>query len=374
MAGEAKTIQFNVSDGTLMIGKPGEAYNLTPETHSVGLIKQLTCTSTKNRIELTQGLQQLVVDSQVTGNDVSVTADVYEYTAKNLAYAAGLDGSEYKTGKTYFLKEAVNGDGDTTNKITIMSDSDPSSNFAEGQHLLIQAKFSGADDRVALGVVKQTSYTAPAGGSKATGTITVAAVPAASDQIRIGNKALLAGTDFVIGEDETATAANIAKCVVEGVDLKASGAVVTVTAAEIGTEGNAITLSTNASEKFTLSGVSLSGGTDGTKGFFEITLVDPLAEGMSFVAGDSVITVSFIKVASNDETPYVSVKMVFVLPNEKEPTVLISQKARVTNGFTLASTTDNYASMPFEITPYMLLPSDNGYDRQKKCRLELYKK
>ena len=145
-------------------------------------------------------------------------------------------------------------------------------------------------------------------------------------------------------------------------------------AAEIGTEGNAITLSTNASEKFTLSGVALSGGTDGTKGFFEITLVDPLAEGMSFVAGDSVITVSFIKVASNDETPYVSVKMVFILPNEKEPTVLISQKARVTNGFTLASTTDSYASMPFEITPYMLLPSDNGYDRQKKCRLELYKK
>ena len=156
--------------------------------------------------------------------------------------------------------------------------------------------------------------------------------------------------------------------------MTASGAVVTVTAAEIGTEGNAITLSTNASEKFTLSGVSLSGGTDGTKGFFEITLVDPLAEGMSFVAGDSVITVSFIKVASNDETPYVSVKMVFVLPNEKEPTVLISQKARVTNGFTFASTTDSYASMPFEITPYMLLPSDNGYDRQKKCRLELYKK
>lgn len=101
MAGEAKTTQFNVSDGTLMIGPVGEAYNLTPEKHSVGLIKQMTCTSTKNRIELTQGLQQLVVDSQVTGNDVSVTADVYEYTAANLAYAAGLDGSKYQPGKTF---------------------------------------------------------------------------------------------------------------------------------------------------------------------------------------------------------------------------------------------------------------------------------
>lgn len=374
MAGEAKTIQFNVSDGTLMIGPQGEGYNLTPEKHSVGLIKQLSCSSTKNRIELTQGLQQLVVDSQVTGNDVSVTADVYEYTAKNLAYAAGLDGANYQPGKTYYLKEAVNGDGDSTDKVTIFSDADPSAYFAEGQHLLVQAKYSGADDRVALGVVKSTQYTAPAGGAKATGTITVVAQPSATDQVRIGNKALLAGTDFAIGTDESETAANIAKCEVEGVTLVANEAVVTITANEIGTEGNSVTLTTNASDKFTLSGVALSGGQDGTKGYFEITLNDPLAEGMSFVAGDSVITVSFIKVASNDETPYVSVKMVFVLPNEKEPTVLVSQKARVTNGFTLASTTDNYASMPFEITPYMLLPSDNGYDRQKKCRLELYKK
>lgn len=374
MAGEAKTTQFNVSDGTLMIGPVGEAYNLTPEKHSVGLIKQMTCTSTKNRIELTQGLQQLVVDSQVTGNDVSVTADVYEYTAANLAYAAGLDGSKYQPGKTFILKEAVNGDGDSTNRITVYSDNDVSSQFAEGQHLLIQAKYSGADDRVAVGVVSSTQYTAPSGGAKASGTITVAALPEAADQIRIGTKALIAGTDFIIGADEIETAANIANCEVEGVTLEASEAVVTITAYEIGTEGNAVTLTTSASDKFTLSGVSLTGGLDGTKGFLEVTLKEPLAQGMSFVAGDSVITVSFIKVASNDETPYVSVKMVFVLPNEKEPTVLISQKARVTNGFTLAATTDNYASMPFEITPYMLLPNDNGYDAQRKCRLELFKK
>lgn len=374
MAGEAKTTQFNVSDGTLMLGPVGEAYNLTPEKHSVGLIKQMTCTSTKNRIELTQGLQQLVVDSQVTGNDVSVTADVYEYTAANLAYAAGLDGSKYQPGKTYTLKEAVNGNGDTSNHITIYSDNDVSSQFAEGQHLLIQAKYSGADDRVAVGVVSSTQYTAPSGGAKAEGTITVTGLPEAADQIRIGNKALIAGTDFAIGSDEIETAENIANCEVEGVILTASEGVVTITAYEIGTEGNAVTLTTSAPEKFSLSGVSLTGGLDGMKGFLEITLKDALAEGMSFVAGDSVITVSFIKVASNEETPYVSVKMVFVLPNAKEPTVLVSQKARVTNGFTLAATTDNYASMPFEITPYMLLPNDNGYDPQRKCRLELFKK
>lgn len=375
MAGEAKTNQFNLSDATVMIGEQGKGTTLTPEQHSIGLAKNVVLSTTKQRVELTQGLLNEVVDSQVTGNDVSISFDVYEYTAKNLAYAAGVDGAKMVSGNTYLLKDGVNGDGDTVDSVDIVTDTDVSGNFRAGQNVMIQAKASGANDRVALCVVEESAYTAPTGGEFATGTITLAQQPSAGDVIRIAGVALTAGTDFLIGDDVNGTATNLAGVTkITAVTLSASDAVVTVTAAEQGLVGNAITLSTPDPDTFTLSGATLSGGVEGTHGILKITFKNPLPEGMSFIAGDSVITANFIPAASNEETPYKSLKLVFVLPNNKEPVVAVIEKCRITNGFQIASGSQDYNSMPFEVTPYALLPEDEGYDRTNTSRIRMYRR
>ena len=95
---------------------------------------------------------------------------------------------------------------------------------------------------------------------------------------------------------------------------------------------------------------------------------------MSFIAGDSVITANFIPAASNEETPYKSLKLVFVLPNNKEPVVAVIEKCRITNGFQIASGSQDYNSMPFEVTPYALLPEDEGYDRTNTSRIRMYRR
>lgn len=374
MAGEAKTRQFNLSTGTLMLGPQGEGEDLTPELHSVGLVKDITLNITKTRIELTQGITNEVVDSQVTGNEVNFTANLYEYTSKNLAYAAGIDGSKMKQGKSYPLKDQVVGDGSSTSEISIVSDLDVSSDFQEGQQVMIQATRSGKEDLVYLGRVESSSYTETSGGNFATGTITVATQPEPGDQVRIGTKALVVGTDFQLGVSEDETAANIAKCQIEGIVLSADAAVVTVKSASIGTAGNAITLTTDSPDAFTLSGGTLSGGEDGVSGHLSITLDKPLPVGMSFVVGDVVSNVNFIPAASNEETPYLSAKVVAVLPNGQEPVVIVCQKCRVVNGFNFSTITTDYGSLPFEIVPYALLPEDKGYDRERKSRIYVYKK
>lgn len=374
MAGEAKTTQFNISDATVMIGPAGKGFTLTPEEHSIGLVKDVTVTNTKERVELGQGLTNDIVDSQIIGNTTSVTMSVYEYTAKNIAYAAGVSGSEIETGTEYKLKEAVTG-GEGSDTVSIVSDTDVSSSFPAGKFIVLQAKYSGASDRVCISKVASSVYTAPEAGSSASGTILVATQPEAGDVLRIGTNGLVAGTDFQIGADEAGTAANIAALSLEGLVLTAEEETITVTASAQGTAGNAITLYTDNTAAFTLSGATLTGGTEPTShGYLTITLDASVPSGFSFVAGDSVTTVTLINVASNEETPYVSVKIVQILPNGKDPVVIIINKARITNGFSLAATSTDYASMPWEITPYSLLPSDEGYDSKNKGRILVFKK
>lgn len=375
MAGEAQTTQFNVSSATLMLGEMGHGLDLTPELNSLGLVKDVSVSVTKERIELGQGITNDTVDSQVTGNTVSVSANVYEYTAKNLAYAAGIDGREMKQGKAYKLAAALNA-GDTT--ATITSDTDISGQFLAGQDILIQAKNSGADDHVALLRVASSAYTAPSGGAKASGSITLSEGLAAAEQVNVGAKAFIAGTTFQLGADLAETASNLAAAINAadaGVVASAAAAVVSLEAEMVGTEGNAITLHKDG-EHIAISGEHLTGGADGTAhGSLEIMFNRELPDGFSFEADDVLMSVNFIPVASNEETPYLSAKIVMVLPNEKDPVAMVMQKVRVSNGFAISSTQNDYGSMPFEIMPYMPLPSDGvAYDRKRKARILLFKK
>lgn len=93
MAGEALTDKFMLGTATLMIGAQEDLFNLGV-AQSLGLMKNVALSTTPGFTELTQGVKNNLVASIQTSNDMTVDAEMYEYTAKNLTYAVSLDGSE----------------------------------------------------------------------------------------------------------------------------------------------------------------------------------------------------------------------------------------------------------------------------------------
>lgn len=91
MAGNAKTEAFLLSTATVMIGPKEKLRQLTPEEHSIGLVKNFQFSAEPEQVELTQGIQNDVVASVKTADAMRCSMEVYEYTGRNLAYAAGLD-------------------------------------------------------------------------------------------------------------------------------------------------------------------------------------------------------------------------------------------------------------------------------------------
>ena len=92
MAGEALTTQFMLATATLMLGPQASAFDLQPDVHGLGLVKNIKIKSNPTYKDLTQGIQNKVVYSVKMGSTTAINAEVYEYTSRNLAYALGLDG------------------------------------------------------------------------------------------------------------------------------------------------------------------------------------------------------------------------------------------------------------------------------------------
>jgi hypothetical protein len=135
-----------------------------------------------------------------------------------------------------------------------------------------------------LGKVNEGTPAASTGKTYATGSITVAALPANNDTVTIGGTAVTfltppgnwndeppAGNNVFIGTTLAQTAQNLATFLQGSTDANLvkfgyslSGDVITLTAKAIGSGGNALTLATSDSSAFTLSGSTLSGGTANT--------------------------------------------------------------------------------------------------------------
>lgn len=84
-----------------------------------------------------------------------------------------------------------------------------------------------------------------------------------------------------------------------------------------------------------------------------------------FGIGDLVKKVNRVDVGSKDEQPFLGAKVVGILPESNEPVTLIFPKLRITRGFNMAFTSDNYSNMPFEFTPFELVSSDTMYNEFK---------
>ena len=93
MAGEAVSNAFLLQSASLLLGPKDDLFLLNDAAHSVGLVKNIQITNEPSYTELTQGVKNNIVDSVMTKNTSRATMEVYEYTAKNLMYSLGLDGS-----------------------------------------------------------------------------------------------------------------------------------------------------------------------------------------------------------------------------------------------------------------------------------------
>ncbi len=77
--------------------------------------------------------------------------------------------------------------------------------------------------------------------------------------------------------------------------------------------------------------------------------------------GAKIQRVNRLDVGSPAEQPFLSAKIVGVLPEKQEPVTLLIPKLRVMKGFSVAFTSQNFGNMPFEFQPYDLVPTDQFY-------------
>ena len=117
--GAAQTDKFLIGSATIMLGPLGTLKTLS-EDNSIGLVKDVAMEFTPQFTDLQQGVQNSVVYSVRTGQETRITGASYEFTDRNIAYAAGLNGDviEAVTGTPYTAISATSGATDETTVIT----------------------------------------------------------------------------------------------------------------------------------------------------------------------------------------------------------------------------------------------------------------
>lgn len=153
MPGTAKTSSFLLSTATVMIGPLADLHNLNPAAHSVGLAKNFQMTFDPQYTELTQGITNTVVMSVRTSEAIRASFEVYEYTLRNIGYAAGLDASgiSFNSTSTIQLTSTVTAAAATT--VTVASD--VSAMYPVGTYFFLQ---DGTDDKVHIAKVSAVAF------------------------------------------------------------------------------------------------------------------------------------------------------------------------------------------------------------------------
>ncbi len=154
MAGAPQTSEFMLSTATIMIGPMADLFKLNTAEHSVGGVKNVHFTGNFEYNELKFGVQQSLAASEKSNIEALVSAEVYEFTGKNLAYALGLTGTEVVTSVAPLaLKTAIVGDdGTPITTVVATAASDLSANYSTGDWIMIQER-SGDYDVVHVGKI-----------------------------------------------------------------------------------------------------------------------------------------------------------------------------------------------------------------------------
>jgi hypothetical protein len=155
MAGEAKTQKFALGTATVMLGPQADLFNLNPDEHSIGLVKNFTISGAPAYTDLTQGVKNTIVYSVMTGNPVTATMEVYEHTPKTFAYSLGLDGS---TISATAVSTTTNTDVPANVAGTKLLPVASPTGFVAGDWIMAQA--IGSTDNLLIASVKEIDATA----------------------------------------------------------------------------------------------------------------------------------------------------------------------------------------------------------------------
>lgn len=262
MAGLAKTDKFLISDATIMVGPMANLKTLNPAEHSIGLTKNLAVSIETTKTELTQGLQNDPVMSLVTGSTIQCTAEVYEFTSKNLSYGLGLDGASIVTQTVMdVLSDPV-----IAADVSVNIVGDKTADYTVGKWIFIQ---EGQDDYIHIGKISASVF--------ATGETTI-----------------------------------------------------TFTGFPVPT------------------GMAFS-STAGRVGLINKIDADPTLGNKNF-----------------------AVKVTGVMPGDKKPITLFMPKVKITKGFSLSFTSQNFSNLPFEFSPYVPVPTDPGYSLDFNQKMHIF--
>lgn len=375
-AGSAKTEMFNLGAATVMIGPKEKVLDLTPEEHSIGLVKNFTFTSSAQNLELTQGVRNTVVYSVRTGSDNSISMEVYEYTAKNLAYALGLEGYELVEGATMSLSSAITSAMSTTSITAIAPAGATQDDVVVGDYVTIQGNKSLKEDLVFIGKVASVTFSEETAPEVATdGTIgqLIKAFNAQREGLlttNLGKLVINCGSNERISMSAAfATAFGFTGTSEDGmIKVGADGPVTGNVSISRNNKLSTVSLNVNNTEleieidDTLVARVAIkTTPSANTSATFNITFDRPIPEGFTFAIGDRVHKSNLIPVGAGDAQPTLGAKVVGILPEGNKPITIIIPKLRITNGFSLGFQTDQYGNMPFEFTPYEQIPSDPLY-------------
>lgn len=180
---DVKEPKFVIGNATVMMAPYSEnVFGLNPDDHSVGMVKAVTIEQAADQIALRNGIQQITVDSQKSNVNLTTTFEGYEFSARNMMYALGVQGAIVKrlrgkltaavlAGGLTLSVESFPVPGDPTSLIDAISD------LPVGARLLVQ-KANQPDNVIPLTITAVTTgagpYVVTFGTSKPT-TVTFAA-------------------------------------------------------------------------------------------------------------------------------------------------------------------------------------------------------
>ena len=94
---EVQESRFVIGNATVMLAPITEdVFALTPDDHSIGMVKAVTITQEADQIMLKNGVAQATVDTTKSNVNMGATFEGYEFNARNMMYALGLQGTSVK--------------------------------------------------------------------------------------------------------------------------------------------------------------------------------------------------------------------------------------------------------------------------------------
>ena len=93
---------------------------------------------------------------------------------------------------------------------------------------------------------------------------------------------------------------------------------------------------------------------------------------LAYAVGTKFGKVRKVSVGGVQFQPEMSAKIVGLMPKNGQPMTILLPKVKITRGLAASFSTDNFANMPFELTPYAGIPGDPFYAEYGAAKMHLF--